>query len=70
MCGIGGLIDYEQGARALSDVGRHMARTLVPRGPDAGGEYLDDTAPAADCGRPCGRRTAHDFAGWKYYFNL
>lgn len=44
MCGIGGLIDYEQGARALSDVGRHMARTLVPRGPDAGGEYLDDTA--------------------------
>lgn len=44
MCGIGGLIDYTRGARAFRDVGRRMARALTPRGPDAGGEYLDDTA--------------------------
>ncbi len=44
MCGIGGLIDYGRGARPLSGVGRRMARTLTPRGPDAGGEYLDDNA--------------------------
>lgn len=44
MCGIGGLIDYGRGARPFADVGRRMARTLTPRGPDAGGEYLDDNA--------------------------
>ena len=44
MCGIGGLIDYGRGARVWSDVGRRMARALTPRGPDTGGQYLDDSA--------------------------
>lgn len=44
MCGIGGLVDYDRGARVFSDVGRRMAGALTPRGPDAGGQYLDDTA--------------------------
>lgn len=44
MCGIGGLIDYGRGARVWTDAGRRMARALTPRGPDAGGEYLDDNA--------------------------
>lgn len=44
MCGIGGFVDFGQNARALADVGAHMARTLVPRGPDEGGQYLDGDA--------------------------
>lgn len=44
MCGIGGLIDYDRGARTFAGVGPRMARVLTPRGPDAGGEYLDDHA--------------------------
>lgn len=44
MCGIGGFIDYGKGARTLAEVGVRMARSLTPRGPDAGGQYLDDQA--------------------------
>ncbi len=44
MCGIAGLIDYTGGAQAFADTGKRMARALTPRGPDAGGQYVDDLA--------------------------
>lgn len=44
MGGIGGCIDFENGARALTEVGPRMARALAPRGPDEGGSYVDDHA--------------------------
>lgn len=44
MCGIAGWIDYEGCARDDQAAAARMARTLEPRGPDAGGEWADEDA--------------------------
>lgn len=44
MCGIAGWVDYDSRAREASATAAKMARALVPRGPDAGGEWADDNA--------------------------
>ena len=44
MCGIGGFIDFANDVAEQSAVGERMARTLTPRGPDAGGMYQDTHA--------------------------
>lgn len=44
MCGIGGFVDYSSDARQMQAIGTRMLRTLVPRGPDAEGQYVDETA--------------------------
>lgn len=43
MCGIGGFVDYQRDVREMQAVGVRMAQTLTPRGPDAGGQYVDET---------------------------
>ena len=41
MCGITGWLSYEQDVRAHHSVVEAMTDTLVKRGPDAGGVWLD-----------------------------
>lgn len=44
MCGIAGWIDYDGNAREGAATAAQMARSLVPRGPDSGGEWADEDA--------------------------
>ena len=44
MCGIAGWVDYPGCARENPASAAKMARALVPRGPDAGGEWADNDA--------------------------
>lgn len=44
MCGIAGWIDYDGCALESPSIAARMARAIVPRGPDAGGEWSDDDA--------------------------
>lgn len=44
MCGIAGWIDYDRDVRESAAAAAKMARALVPRGPDAGGEWSDANA--------------------------
>jgi len=44
MCGIGGFVDYERDARRYGSAAERMKRELIPRGPDAEGEYTDPDA--------------------------
>ena len=42
MCGIAGFIDNQTDCRNMQDISNRMARTLIPRGPDTGGEYTNE----------------------------
>ncbi len=44
MCGIAGQISFKNYMPDMTDTMRSMCDTLVPRGPDAGGEYYDENA--------------------------
>lgn len=44
MCGIAGQIGYEQDMRKMSAVMTKMSAVLAPRGPDASGVYIDESA--------------------------
>lgn len=41
MCGIAGFVDFQEDVRNKTRVAQNMAKTLTPRGPDAGGFYED-----------------------------
>ena len=42
MCGIAGFTDNKINCRNMQNISNHMARTLIPRGPDDGGEYTNE----------------------------
>lgn len=44
MCGIGGFVDYKRDARHYAAAAHSMQHALMPRGPDAAGEYQDADA--------------------------
>ena len=44
MCGIAGQIGYEQDMRKMSAVMTKLSAVLAPRGPDASGVYIDESA--------------------------
>ncbi|MEG2656815.1 MAG: asparagine synthase (glutamine-hydrolyzing) [Clostridium sp.] len=44
MCGIAGWIDYEKNIKSKESIITNMSKTLVRRGPDAGGVYASENA--------------------------
>ncbi len=44
MCGIAGQISFKEYMPGMTETMRKMSNVLIPRGPDAGGEYFDDNA--------------------------
>ena len=44
MCGIAGQISFKDYMPDMAETMRQMSNVLIPRGPDAGGEYFDDNA--------------------------